>query len=198
VTWLWLTLATFLLSALPFSVWLGKLRGTDVRAVGDGNPGATNALRAGGWQLGLAVLMLDVSKSAAPVGLAYQILGIRGAGMWAICTAAVLGHAYSPFLKFLGGKALATMLGVWIGLTLWKMPLVLLAMIVLWKLLIRPDGWTVLITIVIGLGFLLVVNPDPLFLAVIGFQMVLVVWKHRGDLAMRPEWKRRVRKVSGT
>jgi glycerol-3-phosphate acyltransferase PlsY len=63
-------LLSFTLGALPLSVWVTELAGKDPRAVGDHNPGATNALKAGGKGLGLAALLLDVSKAAAPVGLA--------------------------------------------------------------------------------------------------------------------------------
>jgi hypothetical protein len=107
----WLLIVAFLLGALPLSVWVTHLAGKDPRAVGDKNPGATNALKAGGKWVGLAALMLDISKAAAPVGLAYQILGLDGPWMVAIALAPSLGHAYSPFLRFQGGKALATVSG---------------------------------------------------------------------------------------
>jgi acyl phosphate:glycerol-3-phosphate acyltransferase len=108
----------FLSGSLPFSVWLGRLLlGVDVRQYGDGNPGAANTFRTGNKLVGVLVLALDVSKAAVPVGLAYFNLGIRGADMALIALAPILGHAFSPFLRFRGGKALATALGVWIGLT---------------------------------------------------------------------------------
>ena len=100
---LWLFFS-FLSGALPLSVWVTKLAGKDPRAVGDHNPGATNALKAGGKWVGLAALLLDVSKAAAPVGLAYQIFDIRGPEMVALALAPMLGHAYSPFLGFKGDR----------------------------------------------------------------------------------------------
>ena len=110
-------LIAFLCGSLPFSVWLGKgLLHLDVRRFGDGNPGAFNVFRAGNKLLGFVALILDVSKAAAPVGLAYFTMGIRGAPMFFIAVVPILGHAFSPFLGFRGGKALATALGVWIGL----------------------------------------------------------------------------------
>ncbi len=112
----------FLCGSLPFSVWLGKiLLGLDVRKFGDGNPGAFNAFRTGNKWVGLLVLLLDISKAAAPVGWAYFNLDIRGIPMLLIAVAPILGHVFSPFLGFRGGKALATSLGVWIGLTIWKL-----------------------------------------------------------------------------
>ncbi|GAB4495288.1 MAG: glycerol-3-phosphate 1-O-acyltransferase PlsY [Anaerolineales bacterium] len=182
---LWLTFA-FLFGALPLSVWVTKLAaGRDPRSVGDHNPGATNALKAGGKWVGLLALLLDVSKAAAPVGLAYQIFGIRGSAMVAIALAPMLGHAYSPLLGFKGGKALATALGVWIGLTWWDVPLVALAGITLWFLLLKNSGWAVLLTLAGMAVYIYFFRPEPLFFWVLGLQTVLLLWKHRMDFAIR-------------
>ncbi|PWH18588.1 MAG: hypothetical protein DDG60_00270 [Anaerolineae bacterium] len=181
---LWLTFA-FLSGALPLSVWVTKLAaGRDPRAVGDHNPGATNALKAGGKWVGLLALLLDVSKAAAPVGLAYQIYSIRGSAMAAIAFAPMLGHAYSPFLRFKGGKALATALGVWIGLTWWDVPLVALTGITIWFLLLKNSGWAVLLTLAGMAVYLSIFRPEPLFFWVLGLQTVLLLWKHRLDFAI--------------
>lgn len=180
-TFLWL-LFSFLLGSLPFSVWVARLAGRDPRSVGDGNPGATNALKAGGKAIGLAALLLDVSKAAVPVGLAYQVYGLRGWEMLAISIAPVVGHAYSPFLNFKGGKALSAALGAWIGLTLWQVPLVALTGITVWFLLLKNSGWAVALTLT-GIGiFLLFFRPDPLLFQVLGLQTLLLLWKHRDDL----------------
>lgn len=181
----WLFFA-FLSGALPLSVWVTKLAGRrDPRAVGDHNPGATNAFKTGGKWVGLAALLLDVSKAAAPVGLAYQIFGIRGLAMTAIALAPMLGHAYSPFLAFRGGKALAAALGVWIGLTWWDVPLVALAGITVWFLLLKNSGWAVLLTLAGMAAYLYIVRPEPLFFWVLGLQTVLLLWKHRADFVIR-------------
>ncbi|MDX9992953.1 MAG: glycerol-3-phosphate acyltransferase [Anaerolineales bacterium] len=181
---LWL-LAAFLSGALPLSVWVAKLAGKDPRSVGDKNPGATNALKSGGKWIGLAALMLDVSKAALPVGLAYQIVGLRGPEMAAIALAPSLGHAYSPFLGFKGGKALATALGAWIGLTLWDVPLVALAGITLWFLLLKNAGWAVVLSLAGMAAYLVFFRPDPLLFWVLGLQAILLIWKHRQDLVIR-------------
>jgi len=182
-----LVLLSFLSGSLPFSVWLGKiLRGTDVRRFGDGNPGATNAFRAAGAAVGLLVLALDVSKGAAPVGLAYFNLGYRGLTMCLIATAALLGHAFSPFLGFRGGKGLAVALGVWIGLTLWRMSLPALLLVLFWTALLDAAGWAVMLTLAGMLAILLLWMPDPLLLAVLVGQAVILAWTHRADLRRRP------------
>jgi glycerol-3-phosphate acyltransferase PlsY len=189
-----MVMAAFVCGSLPFSYWLGKLalHGTDVRQVGDGNPGATNVLRAGGWQLGLLALILDVTKGALPVGLAYQVFDIRGFAMWAIALAPTLGHAFSPFLGWRGGKALAVTLGVWIGLALHQVSLPILIFLIFWFAIFAVDGWAVLFTILSLFGYLLVFNPDPLFLAILAAQSVIILWKHREDLARRPAFRRQL------
>lgn len=178
----WLTLS-FVSGALPLSVWVTKLAARrDPRAVGDHNPGATNALKVGGKWVGLVALLLDVSKAAAPVGLAYQIFDMRGFAMVAIALAPMLGHAYSPFLGFKGGKALATALGVWIGLTIWDVPLVALVGVTVWFLLLKNSGRTVVLTLAGMAVYLYFFRPEPLFFWVLGLQAVLLIWKHRFDL----------------
>jgi len=188
-TLLWILLA-FVCGSLPFSVWVTKLAGADVRAVGDRNPGATNALKVAGWKSGLAALLLDTSKAAFPVGLAYQIYGLRGPGMLLIAIAPMLGHAYSPFLLFKGGKALATALGVWIGLTIWDVPLVALAGIAVWFVLLRNSGWTVVLTLLGIAAYLLCFRPETLLLEILGLQTILLIWKHRYDLREMPAIQR--------
>lgn len=173
----------FLCGSLPFSVWLGKsLLGVDVRKFGDGNPGAANAFRTGNKLLGLLVLLLDISKAAAPVGWAYFNLEIRGFPMLLIAIAPILGHVFSPFLGFKGGKALATALGVWIGLSIWKLSLPAVAGVSLGIALFTPPGWAVLFALGSILAVLLLWLPDPLLLSVWVCQVVILAWTHRVDL----------------
>lgn len=182
-----LVLLSFLCGSLPFSVWLAKIvRRADVRRFGDGNPGAANAFRAAGALVGLLVLILDVSKGAIPVGLAYFNLGYRGLPMWLIATSALLGHAFSPFLGFRGGKGLAVALGVWIGLTLWRISLPALLLVLFWTALLDVGGWAVMLTLAGMAAVLMVWMPDPLLLAVLAGQVAILAWTHRADLRRRP------------
>ena len=122
---LWLAFA-FFCGSLPFSVWLGKIAlGKDIRHFGDANPGAANVFRAGSQGWGWIAILLDILKGALPVGLANFGAGITGWPLAAIALAPVAGHAFSPFLRFKGGKAIAVSLGIWCGLTLYQVPLVL-------------------------------------------------------------------------
>ncbi len=177
----------FLCGSLPFSVWLTKIfLHKEVRQYGDGNPGATNVFRAGNNYVGLLALLLDVSKAAAPVGLAYFNLNIRGLPIYLIATAPVLGHVFSPFLSFKGGKGLATVLGVWIGLTIWKASLAAVISAAIGVALITPTGWAVMLASGGILTSLLIWLPDSILLLVWLTQMVIQVWTHCADLRQPP------------
>lgn len=179
---LW-TVAAFLSGSLPFSVWIGRfvLR-KDIRAYGDGNPGATNVKRAGGKGWFIVALMLDVTKGALPVALAYWINNMRGPEIIPIALAPVFGHAFSPFLGFNGGKALATAAGTWIGLTIVELPLVLIVMLVYWFYAVTIGGWAVLLTGLSGLLYLFLAKRDPVLIVVMIGVILLTAYKHRADL----------------
>ncbi len=192
------TFVAYLSGSIPFSVWLGRLTlHTDIRSYGDHNPGATNVARAGGWQLGALALLLDMLKGAIPVGLAWYWGGLSGWSLVPVALAPVLGHAYSPFLRFRGGKALAVTMGVWGGLTLGEGPLVLAMLLLLWYAVIAIDGWAVLLT---GLSFgayLLLTDAEAYLLAIWAGNTLIVAWKHRTDLAFVPQLRPWLKKIGG-
>lgn len=101
----------FLCGSIPFSWFLGKLRGVDLREHGSGNPGATNLLRTCGKSLGIAGLLLDAFKGALPVYLSLQSEAVNGWVPGAVTLFAVLGHVFMPWFGFRGGKGVATALG---------------------------------------------------------------------------------------
>lgn len=190
---------SFFLGALPFSVWIGRIGARrDIREVGDRNPGATNVLRAGGFGWFLVAMALDISKAAVPVGLAYQVFGWRGWPLWLIAMAPVLGHAFSPFLGGKGGKAVAAAFGVWIGLSIWQMPLVALLSLIFWFALLNISGWAVILALLTMMLYLVLFLPDPLFISVVAGQLALMTYTHRADLARRPGLRfRRHRSLPG-
>ncbi|MCE7946413.1 MAG: glycerol-3-phosphate acyltransferase [Chloroflexi bacterium CFX4] len=184
MSWLLWTALGFALGSLPFSVWIGRLAlRKDIRSYGDRNPGATNVLRAGGKLWFVAALLLDIAKGAAPVGAAYWLMGIRGMESVPIALAPVLGHAFSPFLGFKGGKAVATMGGIWIGLTLAYMPVVLMLLLIFWFYVVTVSGWAVILTALSGLAYLLINLPDQALIAVMIGCLLLSLYKQREDLA---------------
>ncbi len=100
----------FLCGSIPFSWFLGRLRGVDLRQTGSGNPGATNLLRSCGKGMGIAGLLLDALKGAVPVYIAL----LSGLDPWVpggVVLSAVLGHVFMPWFGFSGGKGVATALG---------------------------------------------------------------------------------------
>ena len=113
----------YILGSIPNAVWIGKaFKGIDVREHGSKNAGSTNAARVLGAKLGIFTLVLDISKGAFPVFLALllkaqsleNILGISGIDTVLVGICAIVGHSFSVFMKFKGGKAVATTVGVFI------------------------------------------------------------------------------------
>jgi glycerol-3-phosphate acyltransferase PlsY len=115
VTDLALTLLAYLIGSVPTGVVIGRLAGIDVRAAGSGNIGATNVARAAGGSAGIATLIGDVGKGVAAVVLA-RAFGTSPLAAPAAALATVLGHVFSVFLRFSGGKGVATGLGVCLAL----------------------------------------------------------------------------------
>ena len=108
----------YLLGSIPFGYLLVRWRtGTDVRASGSGNIGATNVLRTTGRLAGAATLVLDVVKGYAAVAIAGHLTGSNQLWMSAAALAVMAGHAYPVFLRFQGGKAVATFCGAFLRLT---------------------------------------------------------------------------------
>lgn len=184
-------LACFLAGSIPFALFLGRVFiGVDIRTYGDGNPGAANLWRAAGWPLGLTAFVLDFLKGAVPVGLARFAGGLDGWPLALAALAPIIGHAYSPFLRFRGGKALAVTLGVWTGLTLFAMPLVAGLSALLFYLTVTPEGWAVTFALVCMLAYLVSSGSDPVLLAVWFGSVPILLERHRSDLRQRPRWRR--------
>jgi glycerol-3-phosphate acyltransferase PlsY len=127
VQWLTAGIAAFLCGSVPFGVLMAKSKGVDLRSVGSGNVGATNVGRALGRRWGFACFALDAAKGAAPVLAAGSLAGVLGRAAdtvaastlacWiAVAFAAIAGHIFSPWLRFKGGKGVATGFGALLSL----------------------------------------------------------------------------------
>lgn len=113
--------AAYLLGAVPTSLWVGKgFHGVDLRAQGSGNLGATNTFRVLGWRAALPVLLFDIFKGWLPVVAFPAWAGVESLG-WTLGfgAAAILGHVFSVWVGFKGGKGVATSGGVFLGLAPW-------------------------------------------------------------------------------
>ena len=115
---LWLlVVAGYLLGSIPFGYLLVRMQsGGDIRAMGSGNIGATNVARAAGWSIGVATLILDTAKGFFAVWLAGHFSGGSIRFMMYAGLAAILGHIFPVWLKFSGGKGVATALGVFLAI----------------------------------------------------------------------------------
>ncbi len=191
---LW-TVLGFLAGSLPFSVWMGRLIArSDVRRYGDGNPGAANAWRAGGWRAGVPAVLLDYLKGAVPVGLAHFEAGLSGWPLVPVALAPIAGHAFSPLLRFRGGKAVAVTFGVWSGLTLWAGPTVLGLTLLLAIAVNATDAWSAVLGMVALLLYLLGSGASSSLLVVWVGNLLVVLGKHWSELRNPPRlrpWLRR-------
>lgn len=175
----------FLLGSLPLAVWIGRVPlGIDVRNYGDGNPGAGNLWRAAGWRWGLVGVVVEIAKSALPTFSSTVWGGLQGWSLAAVALAPVLGHAFSPWLRFRGGKAIACVFGAWLGL-LGPVGIIALAVslgvMYAWQ---TSDAWTVVMGMIAFLGFLLVRGESLSILGVWCGCALVLVFKHRHEL----EW----------
>ncbi len=142
----------YLLGSVPVGLLLSKIKGADPRAVGSGNIGATNVMRAAGKITGALTLIGDVLKGLIPVMIAFM-LGETKIIVTAAGLAAFLGHLFPVFLRFKGGKGVATALGVYLGLD----PFAVLIAIIIFVLTIIKWGF-------VSLGSLVGVAAMPLLL----------------------------------
>lgn len=180
--------ASFLLGSIPFGYLIARAKGIDIRKVGSGNIGATNVNRALGSRLGLIVFALDVLKALIPVMVARQIVPQGVMGMpdqvsWFLAgAAALLGHMFSPWLSFKGGKGIASGLGAIVGTT----PLVGGLCFVIFALVTAPTRYISLgsIVAVIALPILTLVIPGQARELAIIYAVfaVFIVVKHKENI----------------
>jgi len=185
---LWSVIA-FLSSAVPWSIIIGRLSGfADIRAVGDHNPGAFNVLRAAGAKWFIPAVLLDALKAAIPAGLAWYVFRLNGWDIIPISLASVAGHAFSPFLRFRGGKAVASTFGLWAGLTLGVGPTLMGLVLPIMYSVVVVSGWAVILTILAWGGFVVWYYGAayPPLIGVWIANLALLIWTHRSDLQQLP------------
>jgi glycerol-3-phosphate acyltransferase PlsY len=168
----------YLLGSIPFGLVLTRIAGKgDLRAIGSGNIGATNVLRTGSKPLAALTLVLDCLKATAAVLVAQRLFG-WGMGP-AAGAAAFIGHLYPVWLKFRGGKGVATLLGVLIAL-LWPAAIAYALVWVLVLLTIRISsvaGMSAAVSAPIAAASL----HSMLLPMLLGFAL-LILWKHRENI----------------
>ena len=172
--------SAYLIGGIPFGYLLVKLAtGRDVREFGSGNIGATNVLRTAGRGIGIATLLLDILKGAAAVWLADRLT--HGSVLWmsAAALAVMFGHAFPVFLKFKGGKAVASFIGAFVYLT----PVPLLAVVVIFVIVVAATRYISLGSIIGAAVFPLCVwligHPAWPALAASVIAGAFIIWRHR-------------------
>lgn len=189
-----LLVGSYLLGSIPFGYVAGRLVGTDIRQAGSGNVGATNVVRVLGKRYGYPVFALDVLKGFGAVKISMllapgrppewnspEIFGILAA------ISSVLGHLYPPWLKFKGGKGVATSAGALLALT----PLATLIGVAIWVIVFWMTRYvslaSVIAAIVLPLVILVVSRHDQNKVGPLVFSSacvaVIVVWRHRSNLS---------------
>jgi len=188
-----LAVCAFFLGSCPFSVWIGHwLLGREIRDFGDGNPGAANVLRAGGLRAGSLALVLDVGKGVPFVALAYSYFGLPEMSLTAIGLSAILGHAFSPFLRFRGGKSVAVTYGVLLALPQRDMLFLLAAFMVLGFLFLASHGWAVMLGPTGSVAYLVYTGASTVKLSFMLCLLALFAFKHFSELQTVPRLKLRI------
>ncbi|MGE4553481.1 MAG: glycerol-3-phosphate 1-O-acyltransferase PlsY [Desulfovibrionaceae bacterium] len=175
-----LPIAAYLLGSVPFALVIGRLsRGIDIRTQGSGNTGATNVARLCGMPWGLTALALDIAKGALPV-LAGRALGLDWRALSVVALAAVLGHVYSVFLRFKGGKAVATSIGAFAALAIWPTLAAVAACVAVIAVTRYVSAGS--LTLAVGLPLACWGLGAPQYLPLALALAVLLFWRHRANL----------------
>jgi len=199
------TLIAYLLGTLLGSLMLGLLRGVDIRSMGSGNAGATNALRTQGKVFGLLVLIVDIGKGAAAVlwvpALMLPHVGLDAdvSRQWLILAcgfAVILGHVYPVWFGFRGGKGVATVVGVIGAID----PKLLLPLFFCWFAVVLLTGYVGLASMLAAAGLIIAVSlrapSDTPLLVFCILVAALVIYTHRANMArMLAGTEHRVRRI---
>lgn len=196
----------YLLGSIVGSLVIGRLRGVDIRTLGSGNAGATNALRTQGTAVGLTVFVIDLAKGwLATAFLAHAALpGIAAAqaplGDWTVpvCALAVmLGHIYPVWFGFRGGKGVATLVGVLLGISGWLVAVFLATFLAAVMLLGYVGLGSMLATVAVAIALAAgQVAPRAPLLSFAIAAALLVIYTHRGNIArMRAGTESRARRL---
>ncbi|HZH39489.1 MAG TPA: glycerol-3-phosphate 1-O-acyltransferase PlsY [Gemmatimonadales bacterium] len=179
---LWLA-ASYLLGATPTSYVAGRLaKGIDLREQGSKNLGATNVYRVLGWRWAIPVALIDIAKGAIPVALfGAWAAGAPGFPVF-LGLAAVLGHIFSPYVRFKGGKGVATAAGMFLALA----PFAVVIALPVWGLCLWATGYVSLSSILVAAIFPVLVlltthGSAPPLIASIGLAL-LIVYSHRANI----------------
>ena len=175
----------YLIGSIPFSYLVAKTQGVDLRNVGSGNTGASNVWRACGFRYFLVALILDGLKGFVPTAITYRVLHNDPLPTVVVAVAALVGHALPVFIRFRGGKIVASNGGVLLAIE----PILFLVAAVAWLIVFRLTSYAsaaslasmvivaVTATTMAVAGFL-----DPAFFAFIWVSLIAMVYLHRANI----------------
>ncbi|MGD0437877.1 MAG: glycerol-3-phosphate 1-O-acyltransferase PlsY [Bryobacteraceae bacterium] len=174
----------YLVGGIPFGYLLVRAKtGQDVRSMGSGNIGATNVLRTTGRAIAVATLLLDIAKGFFAVWLAAKLTDQSELWMSASALAVMAGHAYPVYLKFHGGKAVASFIGAFLYLT----PIPLVAALAVFVIVVAATRQVSMGSIVaagsLPLAVWLILHPPAPVLAAALVAGVFIVYRHRANIA---------------
>jgi len=187
----WVILLAYVIGATPFGFLAGKLKGVDIREHGSGNIGATNVLRTLGKPIGITVLILDILKGLVPVLIAQQIMDpehpCRSLVAILAASAAILGHNYPFWLRFKGGKGIATSAGAIAPL----IPIPLAIALIAWLLSFAVTRYVSVASIVAAVSLPVTVAAQAMrsgktdwpLLAFATLLAVMATWRHRSNIS---------------
>jgi glycerol-3-phosphate acyltransferase PlsY len=156
------------------------LAGVDVRKAGSGNVGATNVARVVGKRHGIFTLVADIAKGLVPVVIALH-LGLTSTATALVGVAAFLGHLYPVFLRFQGGKGVATALGIFLGLSPWA-TLVLMPIFVLVILATRVVSLSSMVAAASAPIVFWLLTSSPILTGTSVFIALMIILRHRGNI----------------
>jgi acyl phosphate:glycerol-3-phosphate acyltransferase len=189
-----LLVGSYLLGSIPFGYLAGRLRGIDIRQAGSGNVGATNAVRVLGKAYGYPVFALDFLKGFAAVTISMLMAPGRppewnSPDLFGVLAAvsSVLGHSYSPWLKFKGGKGVATSAGALLALT----PLATLVGVAIWIIVFCLTRYVSLASIIAAVVLPIVIlmvdsqaqNKGRPLVYSSACVAAIIIWRHRSNLS---------------
>ncbi|HSJ26522.1 MAG TPA: glycerol-3-phosphate 1-O-acyltransferase PlsY [Longimicrobiales bacterium] len=179
-----LVLAAYLLGAFPTSYVVGRaVKGIDLREHGSGNLGATNAFRVLGWRAASPIFIADILKGFVPAFWFPRLDGMETMPLWALAygTAAVIGHVFSIFVGFRGGKGVATAAGVFLALA----PVAVLGGFLVWAGIVFATGYVSLASVTAAAllpVFVLLAGRDVSVLALAVVLATFVIYAHRTNI----------------
>ncbi len=175
----------YLIGSVSFAVLMSKAFGlADPRSYGSGNPGATNVLRSGRKAAAALTLLGDAAKGWLAVFLAIRFALHDAQGLMIVALVAVavfLGHVFPVFLKFKGGKGVATALGVLLALNIW-MGLLVLATWLLMALAFRYSSLAALVASVVAPVYAMLLHLPTEWVLSTAIMSLLLIWRHKGNI----------------